>query len=79
MAIRKNAAKIDRSSLGLRDALFDEFDALRRGESTAQRATAASRLASQIITSAKLDLDYKRFIGEDGTKKIGSDPLKALA
>ncbi len=49
-----------RTSAGLRDALFDEIDALRRGDGDPQRATAVARLAINIIASAKLDLDFHK-------------------
>lgn len=42
-----------RSSLGLRNALFDELDALREGKSNPQRAIAVSKLAAQIIGAAR--------------------------
>lgn len=73
-------SSIERSSVGLREALFEEFDNIRLGISTPQRATAVSKLASNIISSAKLDLEYKRFIGEAASKKaLNADPLKALS
>ena len=49
-----------RTSAGLRDALFDEIDAMRRGDGDPQRAIAVARLASSIINAAKLELDFRR-------------------
>lgn len=54
--------RIDRSSRGLRDALFDELDALRAGKSNHQRATAVAKLASQVIDSAKMEIEYQKYI-----------------
>lgn len=51
---------VRRTSAGLRDALFDEIDALRRGDGDAQRATAVARLATNILAAAKLELDFKK-------------------
>ncbi len=54
--------KIHRSSMGLRDAMFDELDLLRSGASTPKRAAAASRIAAQIINSKKIEIEYEKHI-----------------
>lgn len=46
-----------RSSAGLCDALFDEFDMLRNEESDAKRAAAVAKLSQQIINTKRLELD----------------------
>lgn len=53
-------AKIVRTAAGLRDALFDELDALRGNKSTPQKAQAVSKLAYQIINSVKMEMDAER-------------------
>jgi hypothetical protein len=53
---------IDRTSLGLRDALFDELEALRRGESTPQKASAISRLAMAAVNSVKIEIEYQKHV-----------------
>lgn len=55
--------KYDRTSAGLRDALFDELEDLFNGVSTANEAIAFSKLAGNIIASGELDL--KRDILEE--------------
>lgn len=57
-AIIKNEAATVRTSLGLRDALFDELDALRDGTSNPQKSQATAKLAVQIINSVKMEIDY---------------------
>lgn len=52
---------IERTSVGLRDALFDELDLLRSGEGNAQRAQAVAKLSAQIVSSVKMELDFARF------------------
>lgn len=52
---------IERTSTGLRDALFDELDLLRSGEGNAQRAQAVAKLSAQIVSSVKMELDVARF------------------
>jgi hypothetical protein len=41
--------RVRRTSAGLRDAIFDEIDAIRAGESSSARANAISKLASGIV------------------------------
>ena len=71
---------IPRTSSGLRDAIFDEWDALRRGESNPQRAIAISKLACQVINSVKMEIEFHshvQSISEDGSQVIPmSKPLK---
>jgi hypothetical protein len=53
----KREKKTDRSTAGLCDALFEEFDLLRNGDSDAKRATAVAKLTSQIISTKRLEID----------------------
>lgn len=55
-------AKVTRSSLGLRSALFDEIDALRDGTSNPQRASALSKLAVQIINTVNIEIEYQKHV-----------------
>lgn len=48
---------VERTSGGLRDALFDEIDALRRGDGDPQRAKAVAKLAQNILSTAKMEYD----------------------
>lgn len=56
------SSKTVRSTKGLRDALFDEMDALREGKSTPHIAGAMSKLAVQIINSVRLEIEYQKHI-----------------
>lgn len=51
-----------RTSAGLCDALFDEFDMLRNGNSDAHRAAAVAKLAVQIIGTKRLEIDASALI-----------------
>lgn len=51
----------DRTTSGLCDALFEEFDLLRNGMSDASRAAAISKLAVQIINTKRLEIDAAGF------------------
>ena len=67
---------VDRSSGGLRDALFDEIDALRSGNSNAARARSVAMLANSILQSVNSEIEYHKYVA-DATKmnsvaKLGS-------
>lgn len=49
-----------RDTSTLRDLLFDELDALRAGTSDPRRAQAVAKIASQIIGTAKVEMDYHK-------------------
>jgi len=51
----------EKTSAGLCDALFDEFDMLRNGLSDPQRASAVAKLAVQIINTKKLEIEAAAF------------------
>lgn len=51
-----------RTSTGLCEALFDEFDMLRNGESDAHRASAIAKLAIQIIGTKRLEIEAAALI-----------------
>jgi len=50
-----------RTSTGLCEALFQEFDALRSGASDHHRAAAVAKLAVQIINTKRLEIDAAQF------------------
>lgn len=59
-AVPRGEQPVDRSSAGLRNALFDEIDALRRGEGDPQRAMAVAKLAQNILATAKMEYQVSR-------------------
>jgi hypothetical protein len=56
--------KVERSSSGLRNALFDELDAIRSGASTPQRAKAVATLAAQIVDVVKMEMEIAKHAGD---------------
>ena len=52
---------ISRTSAGLRDAIFDEIDAIRKGDSNPTRANAVAKLAAGIVDTVRMDLEVQRF------------------
>jgi hypothetical protein len=61
MMSEKQLKITDKTSAGLCDALFDEFDLLRNGLSDAHRASAVAKLAVQIINTKKLEIEAAAF------------------
>ena len=59
--IDKQLKVTDKTSSGLCDALFDEFDLLRNGLSDPHRASAVAKLAVQIINTKKLEIEEAAF------------------
>lgn len=64
---KKEAAKMPqvvRTSAGLRDALFDELDRLRNGETNATNANAVARLADQVVNTVSMELEVHRHLAK---------------
>lgn len=53
-----------RTSAGLRDALFDELDALRSGNTNPAKANAVAKLADQVIATVKMELDVQKHLSK---------------
>lgn len=64
---------IKRTSEGLRNALFDEIDAIRNGTSDIGRAKTIAALASQIISAVRMEMDYRAKSPEEELLK---NPIK---
>lgn len=74
----KALTSVPKTAEGLRDALFDEINALRANKTTAVRARAISTLAAQVIDSLRVQIQHGRLINEakeSATMQLGS-PLK---
>ena len=66
--------KIVRTSEGLRNALFDEMDNLRNGETDTKRASMVAKLANTIVSVAKVEMEHHRF--EDMPAMGGKEVLR---
>ena len=66
---------VARTSAGLRDALFDELDALREGRSNAAKANATAKLCGTVIETVRMEIEARKYL----TGKPGDAPeLKSL-
>ena len=59
---RKAMAPVVRTSAGLRDALFDELDAMRDGTSNPTRANAIAKLATSMVETVHMDIEVQRHL-----------------
>lgn len=75
-----------RDTSTLRDILFDELDALRSGNGDPKRAQAVANLAQQIISTAKVEMDFHKLqmkaeaVGKDlvlGSMDLGQRAVPA--
>ena len=60
--MNQNTNDVERTSLGLRNALFDELDDLRAGKSTPKKASSVARVAGTIINSVKIEIEHQKHI-----------------
>lgn len=76
-------AKVNRSSAGLRDAIFDEIDAIRDGTGNPTRANAVAKLAATVVETVRMELEVQRFAasaaGKTKVTEATEGPLKPLA
>ncbi len=68
---------IKRTSGGLREALFDEIDALRAGTSNAARARSVAMLANSVLQSIQAEIEYHKYVA-DATKSVDACKLGML-
>lgn len=72
--------KLVRSTVGLREALFEEWEALREGKSNPTRARSVSALANTILQSVQVEIDYHKYVtnvqNPSPKKSIGFDGTK---
>lgn len=61
-------APVSRSSAGLRDAIFDEIDAIRDGTGNPTRANAVAKLAAGIVETVRMELEVQRFAASAAAK-----------
>lgn len=71
-------ALTERTSAGLRTALFDELDGLRKGTVNATRANAVAKLATTIVETVRMELDVAKYAernklsAQKGTKALST-------
>lgn len=53
---------VERTSAGLRNALFDALDALRNGSMNANNANAVAKIADGVIATVKMEMEVQRHL-----------------
>ena len=77
--------RIERSAVGLREALFDQLEKLDNSEITTQEATSFSKLAAEIIRCTEMQLRFEKMRLESQVPSnlpemnLGESPLKTLS
>lgn len=69
-------AKVERTSGGLRNCLFDEIDGVRDGSSTPARARAVSSLVNTTLKSVMMEIEFQKYV--DGLKDSPPRTLGSL-
>jgi len=67
-AVEPASNPIQRTSAGLRDAIFDEIDAVRNGSSNPTRANAIAKLATGIVETVRMEIEVQRHLRNTSTK-----------
>lgn len=65
--------KIVRTAEGLRNALFDEIDNIKSGNSDIKQANAVAKIAKTIVDVTKMELEYSKY---EDLQPLGNQPLK---
>ena len=66
---------VARTSAGLRDALFDELDALRAGTSNPTRANAVAKIADQVVNTVHMELAVRAAISKQPDTSMAANAL----
>lgn len=65
-----------RTSAGLRDALFDELDALRNGTSNPTRSNAVAKLAAGVVETVRMEVEVQKHLRSAGAN-VAAAPAAA--
>lgn len=69
---------INRSTSGLRTALFEEMEALRSGASDAQRARSVAMMANSILQSVQVEIEYHKYVNANKGRIEGQPKVVEL-
>lgn len=68
-------APMKRTSSGLRNALFDEIDSLRKGDSNPARARSIAMLANTALKSVEVEIEFHKYVSDtakhDAVARLG--------
>ena len=64
-----------RTSAGLRDAIFDEIDAIRTGNSNPTRANAVAKLATGVVETVRMEMEVEKHLRAAASQSATSGVL----
>ena len=64
--MKKGTGVVVRNTVGLRDALFEEWEALRDGSSNPARARSIAMMANTILQSVQVEIEYHKYVSDIG-------------
>ena len=71
----EEVTSMDRTSAGLRNAVFDEIDFLRNGTSNPSRARSIAMLANTVLKSVEVEIEFNKYVSDiskhDSVAKLG--------
>jgi hypothetical protein len=69
-------SKLVRNTVGLRDALFEEWESLRDGSSNPARARSIAMMANAILQSVQVEIEYHKYVTD--INKLPANNEKAI-
>lgn len=71
------SAPVIRTSAGLREAIFDEIDGIRAGNSNPTRANAVAKLATTVVETVRMELEVQRHLRNTPAASKDAPELRA--
>lgn len=72
-------SKLARNTVGLREALFEEWEALRDGTSNPARARSIAMMANTILQSVQVEIEYHKYVADLSKRVPGATKAIDLA
>ncbi len=60
--MKASKTKFARTTAGIREALFEEWEALRSGDSNPARARSIAMMANTILQSVNTEIEYHKYV-----------------
>lgn len=67
---------VERTSAGLRDAIFDEIDAIRDGTSNPTRANSVAKLAAGVVDTVRMEMEFQRHLRQVSEEGEDAQPAR---
>ena len=74
----KSVKKMERTTAGLRNSLFDELDLLRSGDSNPSKSRAVALLANTILGSVEVEVEFHKYVRDVQRSTNSKTPVLSL-